>query len=432
MESLEQWLQREYRYAAAAMLRSVSPVGLVQTRPGFGRTVHAARGSIVASPVLGAYDPDPDYFFHWFRDAAVVMDALRLLHEDGAPGAEALVHHADHLRFNHALEALDGRALVRNSAWRAAVAPGFRRFLREDADLSGVHGDAVVADTRVNPDGTLDISTWARPQHDGPALRALSLLRWLPHADGPAARALLRADLDFCRRRWREPSYDIWEEDLGRHYYTLRVTAAALAEGARWLERENDTAAALACGGQSRIILQELDGFWLEREGHYGSRLPGSGERPAKALDISVILATIHAGAAQGPHSVHDPRMQATLARLEAAFDAHFPANRGRTAGRGPALGRYVGDVYYGGGAWYLSTLGAAEFCFRAAAAEPDARAWRARGEAYLATVRACTPEGGELSEQFDPQTGAQKSARHLAWSYAAFISCLAARRALG
>jgi glucoamylase len=34
------------------------------------------------------------------------------------------------------------------------------------------------------------------------------------------------------------------------------------------------------------------------------------------------------------------------------------------------------------------------------------------------------------MSEQFDQRTGEQTSAKHLAWSYAAFISCVAARRA--
>ena len=66
-----------------------------------------------------------------------------------------------------------------------------------------VHGDAVAADTRVNPDGTLDMLRWARPQHDGPALRALTLLRWARVAPlAPAVAAmlaeLLRADLRFC------------------------------------------------------------------------------------------------------------------------------------------------------------------------------------------------------------------------------------------
>ena len=51
------------------------------------------------------------------------------------------------------------------------------------------------------------------------------------------------------------------------------------------------------------------------------------------------------------------------------------------------------------------------------------------RGDAYLETVRAFTPESGDLSEQFDQTSGAQTSARHLAWSYAAFLTAVAARR---
>jgi glucoamylase len=122
--------------------------------------------------------------------------------------------------------------------------------------------------------------------------------------------------------------------------------------------------------------------------------------------------------------------MHATLACLEALFDAAYPINRDRPAHRAPAMGRYAGDVYFSGGAYYFSTLGAAEFCFRAAQRCAGAPAWRARGDAFLETVRAYTPVSGDLSEQFDQRTGAQTSARHLAWSYAAFLSCTAARRA--
>jgi glucoamylase len=123
--------------------------------------------------------------------------------------------------------------------------------------------------------------------------------------------------------------------------------------------------------------------------------------------------------------------MQATLQRLEALFEAAYPINQGRPAGMGPAMGRYAGDVYFSGGAYYFSTLGAAEFCFLAAAHSEDASGWIRKGDAFLATVRRYTPENGELSEQFDQRTGGQTSARHLAWSYAAFISCALARRAV-
>ena len=47
-----------------------------------------------------------------------------------------------------------------------------------------------------------------------------------------------------------------------------------------------------------------------------------------------------------------------------------------------------------------------------------------------MATVRAYTPASGELSEQFDRVTGQQTSAKNLAWSHAALITAVAARRA--
>lgn len=430
--ALEQWLEHEYRHAAQAMLRSVSAGAIVKRRPGFGTEVRAAPGSIIASPVPGAYDPDPDYFFHWYRDSAVVMEALRLLHQDGTLGAEALGHFGDFLRFNLALRELDGRRLIQDSAWRGRAQPDFRKFLREDAELEQVHGDAVAAETRVNPDGTLDISKWARPQHDGPPLRALAVLNWikavpLDVAAADDAAALLRADLSFTRRHWRTASYDIWEEEKGQHYYTWRVSAAALEQGAAWLECKGEDLEGQACRREAQAILGELDGWWLAEAGHYRSRGLQGAARSTKELDIAVILAAIHSGEAAGAHSVHDPRMWATLDRLEQLFDSLYAINRGRRGG--PAMGRYKGDVYYSGGAYYFSTLGAAEFCFLAAIGSADSRRWIARGDGYLETVRAYTPQDGELSEQFDQNDGRQTSARQLAWSYAALISCATARR---
>jgi glucoamylase len=110
-------------------------------------------------------------------------------------------------------------------------------------------------------------------------------------------------------------------------------------------------------------------------------------------------------------------------------FDRLYAINHSRPPGTSPAMGRYEADVYYSGGAYYFSTLGAAEFCFRAAQQSAEPKQWLSRGDGYLETVRRFTPASGELSEQFDQHTGAQTSARHLAWSYAAFITCIAARR---
>ncbi|MCC2659067.1 MAG: Glucan 1,4-alpha-glucosidase [Panacagrimonas sp.] len=432
--SLADWIDRQYRRSATAMLRGISAVDLLKKRPGFGQVVCAERGSVVASIVLADWDPEPDYFFHWFRDSAIVIDALRVLHQAGDLGIEARMHFGDFVRFSLALNRIDGRAMRAESAQRVARAqPGFRKFLRDDEELAGVHGEWVVADTRVNPDGTLDVSKWARPQYDGPPLRALALLRWINAGlvDSDViggATELLRADLDFTRRHWHESSFDIWEEERGHHYYTQRVSAAALELGARWCASQGDHERADDCAVQSRAALSGLDAYWLDEAGHYRSRVLPDPLRSAKDLDMAVVFSAIHSGATSGPHSVLDPCMQRTLARLEALFSSLYAINRKRAAG--PAMGRYEGDVYHSGGAYYFSTLAAAEFCYRVAAAgNADAPRWREEGDAFLATVCEFTPDDGALSEQFDQSTGVQTSARHLTWSYAAFVTAVAARR---
>lgn len=430
----EDWLATRCAHSCRHLLRSISRTDLVKARPGFGQQVRAAAGSVVASPVLADWDPEPDYFFHWFRDSALVMDALRLLYEDGRVGTGALAMLADFVGFSTALQTLDGRTAEQGAIWRERVLPPFRQYLRSEAELAAVRGDAVVAETRVNADGSLDISQWARPQHDGAALRALALLRWWRHVQGDAALAgqlatLLRHDLAFVRSHWDVPAFDMWEEVRGLHYHTLATSAAALAAGARWHGDGGDAGAAqvlrdVACG-----IVARLDGFWRDDAGFYVAHEPCADAE--RMLDISVVFAAIHVGdELRGRHTAADPRVHATLDRLAAMFAAEYAINRGR--GAGVAMGRYRGDAYFSGGAWYAATLAAAELCFRAARL-PDAGPaahWCGRGEAFLDTVRVFAPAGGELPEQFGQHDGTPSSARDLAWSHAAVISCLAARRA--
>jgi glucoamylase len=462
--SLTDWAERQYAVSARNLTLGVSATHLVKERPPFRQRVVPKPGSVVATAVMGAYDPDPDYFFHWFRDSALVMDALRIVIADGSrPAADAgLIR--DFIRFSLDLRGLTGAAVLAAGDPKQGVDPAFVQHVRTDADLSGVAGDRIWGEVRINPDGTLDTLNWSRPQHDGPALRALTLLRCLDgagldEAGQSAAAELLRIDLAFVLAHHREPSFEIWEDSLGHDYYTQAVQCAALRQGAGWLAARGDAEDAESCRQAAAALAAALDGHWQAEAGAYASLLPATADAPHRDLDIAVILGVLHAGLPDGPHSVLDPRAQATLVALEDLFAGLYPINAARPAGQAPALGRFREDHYYGGGAWYIATLAAAEFHFRLAAAVAAdapfeltdanrgfvaralgtteevtggrqlAEAFLARGDAFLAAVRAYTPADGALSEQVDRTTGAQTSAKHLGWSYAGFITAMAARR---
>ncbi len=466
------WMARQNDVSAALMLRAISATHLVKERPGFGQTIKPSRGSILASTAIGAWDPDPDYFFHWLRDSALVVDALRHVIAEGAFAGEGLSRFKEFIAFSLSLNRLDGAGFLRLADdFRKNVEPFFLQFVRDDGDLQKITGDRVLGEPRFNPDATLDISKWSRPQHDGPARRALALMRFWPLAglDGQARasmRALILTDLCFILRHWREPCFDMWEEELGHHYSTRLMHHAALADGASWMEEAGvDEARANTFRDAAREIAKTLDEYWNPDKGFYASRRGVANGVPGKELDFATILAVIHAAREKGPHSVLDPRAMATLARLEELFGASYAINQGRAEARGPAMGRYANDRYFSGGAYYFSTLGAAEFYYAlaeaAAGAEvpvaadnkefllrlgvaddslalpppaPEHRnrveALLRRGDQFMATVAAYTPACGELSEQFDQATGVQTSAKSLAWSHAALITAFARRRA--
>jgi glucoamylase len=464
MAALDEWIENEARVAAGAMARAISATHLIKDRPGFGQRVIPRPGSVLASPVLAAYDPDPDYFFHWFRDSAVVIDALRAAPPEGLEKGVAVERLREFVEFSRSLRGLDGRELLRHGRFSEKVQPSFLQYVRPDREIEAVFGDAVLAEARVNPDGTLDFTRWARPQNDGAALRVLALTRWrrarldLDDILQAAMLEIVVSDLDFIQGRAREPSFDIWEEELGYHYYTQLVQVEALACGAECLQESGDAARARACRSAAEELAPGLDAYWSVADGYYRSRIAVAGGVLKKALDIAVILGVLHAGRARGVHSVLDPKAQATLTALEDLFDAEYAISRERPPYRGPAMGRYAKDSYYGGNPWYVATLATAEFYFKLAAAllsgselaatKENARFRRRltapngaqegaafaaaafeRGDMFMRTVHAFTPASGDLSEQFDRATGAQISAKQLAWSYAAFLTAAASRR---
>jgi glucoamylase len=414
------WIAEQARSSAELMMRAISATHLLRERAPFGQVIVPAAGSVLAAPAAADWDPEPDYFFHWVRDSAIVMRTVAELAVHARDGTERrrwAGHFEDFVCFSLRLTELDGRHV---ESPRERTEPGSRKFLRPDEEIHGLSGDSVRGEPRFNPDGSIDVLRWSRPQHDGPALRALACLQFLAGGgdSSHALQALLVCDLAYTVRHAGEACIGPWEEaeENTHHYYTALVQLGALVRGRAFAGTREAEAHVRAL----------LDRHWSQAHGVYAAVWPFAGESRDDLVDAACLLGVLDAGLPEGPHSVEDLRVWQTLAALEELFAREFPINRGRLA---PALGRSRRDRYFGGGAWYVTTLAAASLAYRLGARRAD-DGLIAKGDAFMATVRALTPEDGHLSEQVDRATGAQTSARDLTWSYAAFLDAARARAA--
>jgi glucoamylase len=423
---LTSWITSQARQSTRAMERAISATELIRRREVFGQTIIPAIGSVLASPSIGDWNPAPDYFFHWLRDAAAVMRALVALMQvdDSNTRGRWVRHFNDIVRFNLSLSELDGARLVQGTEYFEAIQPEARQFLRPSVEIETLRGERLLGEPRFNPDGTIDIFRWSRPQHDGPALRALACLKYIA-AGGAVSdelQRLLGLDLEFTLHHAGEPCVGPWEEESSQHYYVSLVQLGALLHGRHFMD---DAAAVRRAERNLRTI---LDRHWSERHQVYTVTWPMTANSADDLVDSVQVLAVLDADLPEGPHSIVDPRVRKTVDAIEQLFAREFPINAAREA---PALGRSRRDHYFGGGAWYLTTLAAASYYYRLGLrAEKAPEMLRRHGDSFMATVRALTPADGSLSEQVDRATGLQTSTQHLTWSYAAFVCAAAARTA--
>lgn len=428
---LDAWIARQTAASIAALERAISATHLCRHRERFGQIITPAVGSVLASLFFADWDPQPDYFFHWTRDSALVMRTVAELMEDASTAAQRARwqrHFEDFVRFSLKLTDPPKDCWLALSRALKTCAKTDQRFLRDQAELRALTGDALLAEPRFNPDGTLDIFQWSRPQYDGPALRALACLRYLQADGAPTVELvrLLRRDLDFTVAHAGEPCIGPWEEpeQHANHYYVEAVQLAALVQGRAWVAEDQTKIWHEA----EQKLRDGLEQYWSERHQVLSAMRPATTGAADDLLDAVTLLAAWDADLPDGPHSIVDPRLEITQAAIEALFTRALPINKARAAG--PALGRSRRDRYFGGGAWYPTTLAAAGLCYRRARHDNPRRAdLIAHGDAFMATLREFTPADGALSEQIDRSTGAQTSAPHLTWSYAAFVSTARERR---
>jgi glucoamylase len=404
----ETWIAQETQVSVQRLRENISPLGTVT-------------GVVIASP----QKENPNYFRHWVRDAALTMEVVLDISQ-------------------HTTDPVD------RHSWEKLL-HDFTVFSRQNqlAQTAAKLGEPVF-----EVSGEPFRGPWGRPQNDGPALRAIALIRWAEslldrgqedyvrtwlYATDLPAQTVVKADLEYVSHHWKDPSFDLWEEVKGQHFFTQMVQRKALVLGARLARRLKDPAAAKWYQSQAKALEQNINTHWDDWRGYILATthwVEGVNYKNSQ-LDIAVILGVIH-GSTGSYFNVTDTRVVQTFERLVTEFAGLYPVNRIPTV-PGVALGRYPEDLYAGtdfdgGNPWVLATLAAAQYCYESAAElsqkNPSyAKKMLARGDDFFQRVQFHSNKDGSLSEQIQRTSGYMVSARDLTWNYSAVLTAAWARQ---
>ncbi|KAI9027151.1 glucoamylase b [Phycomyces nitens] len=427
--ALDDWVEKQEATSLKVILSNINPPG-------------TTRGFFAAS--LSTYDPD--YFYTWTRDSAQV--------------ARVLVHAYDTSRRT------DLHAVLMDYV-------DFQIGAQQTATLCQCLGEP-----KFNPDGSGFSGEWGRPQNDGPAVRAtafillsqaLSQKKYVTNVLRPA----IYKDLDYIVDNWATPSFDLWEEVSGVHFYTLMVMRRALLQGVGFSGLYRDAIHAANYQGTIGSIEDRLESFWSPSHNYIlATKDRERGYEKPSGLDISVILAANQLSSLKdGFFTPESDKVLATAAALEYSFGTIYPINQDVPSHLGIAMGRYPEDIYDGhrssqGNPWFIATSAFTELYYNiilAFKAKPtditvnhinrpffakfDSQAVpgkiyvkggdeynmllediAASADRFLATIKYHQHPNGSLSEQFNRWTGFQQGARDLTWSHAGLITATRAR----
>ena len=429
-------LARQVSISTQRMFRNIQP-GIKLLRDG---TVIAPQpGAIIAAP-----GGEPDYSFAWVRDSSqVIRSVINLLR-----------HSQD-------------QSLTRYFLNTILDYVEFSEIIQNEPTPYGL------GDPRFNVNGTIDTIPWSRPQHDGPALRALILMYLLRVAtekkieiDRGQVLAIILRDLNYLSEHWMKPCFDIWESFIGLYYCTQLFAYAAFLHAQMFVGEDCRFAKFKEL---CPIVRRKLDTYYRDNFIAYsqGELFDVNGKlvsAPGGGLDAGVVMAVVMAKVYEREHSIIDPRVLSTAAIIEELFAGLYPLNSRTKFGAGTAIGRHKGDGYEGGGAWFFITAAYPEMHYDLAAMllegyrmpiteenklffshvaarsgiscslgdEVQGKSWIEaairRGDDFLNLIMNVLPEDGSMSEQFHPVTGEPLSARDLTWSHAEFLNAAMAR----
>ncbi|SPO38785.1 related to Glucoamylase precursor [Pseudozyma flocculosa] len=437
---LKQELSKRTTTVSYAYNRMIANIGGASPSGSSNQVPGVPAGTVIAAPSTA----NPNYFYAWIRDAALTM---KVVVSQGT---------------------LD-RTLIENYI-------KVEKIHQQNSD-----GSASLGEPKFNPDGSRFTGPWGRPQNDGPALRASTLIAYAKriglsdplvtntlYTPSLTGGSLIKTDLEYVSHHWQDSSFDLWEEVNGQHFFNQAVSRRALLDGAKFATSLNDPGAASWYNQQAASIKTSMQSFWNSGSG-YVTAYQGVGGR--SGLDCAVMLGALRGWDTTTATAVDttefgpaSDKILATHKKYVDSFRSLYGINKGAAAPAAVATGRYQEDVYDGvgtsrGNPWYICTLSSAEIIntavsvfnsrgsititsislpffqqfasglstgtFAAGSSQFNniITGMKTMSKGFVDIVQSHSWTNGSLNEEFNRDTGFNQGARDLTWSYAAFVS---------
>ncbi|RCK55511.1 Glucoamylase GLA1 [Candida viswanathii] len=328
----------------------------------FSSDTHLLPGVIIASPSKA----DPDYYYQWTRDAAITLNLV----------TEQVYKNPRNISLVNLIESYIENTLV----------------LQKIPNRSGsVESYENLGEPKFEVNLTNFDENWGRPQRDGPALRAISIMNYLNvlheynipvlkestlHNASFIYYEAIKPDLIYSIKYWNQKGFDLWEEIYDYHFFTSLVQLKSLKMGLKYAQYFSDSQ---SFQNELTDAITKLSDFIAHDSGFINPFKPYVVSGPSiyhtgrrNGLDIATVLASLYThedNDTSVPYDIDNGYILTTLSSLVSDMKFRYPINF-QDNFLGVALGRYPEDVYDGyhqteGNPWFISTATASEFIYR-------------------------------------------------------------------
>ena len=325
---------------------------------------------------------NPDYYYHWIRDAALVMKTLVREYKN-----------TNDLRiFKQMVD-----------------------YIKVESHFQKLNTISGIGEPKFNVNLTPYNESWGRPQNDGPALRGLVMLEMLEIFEDyyfvvDQINSILLKDLTYVIENINKPCFDLWEEIYGYHLYTRGVQYKFLKE----LENKNIFPELNYQIQNKRTQLWEL----IQHHKIINTSYDVEGVK-CREYDTSLLLLVSHIDYDMEIVDITQPHFLKYVKEMVKYFQKEYILNN-CFENKMILLGRYQDDTYFNGNPWIICTCAFYQLIIKLQDIGIKIPEFDYQIYHFQNYIKKFT--NLNIPEQVDKFSGNNKSALRLTWNYSELI----------